>query len=327
MIIARSPLRISLGGGGTDLASYYEKHSGFVISAAINKYVYINLMQTFHSGILLKYSKTERVKNINEIQHPIIRETLKYFNLKSPKIEITSFAEVPSGTGLGSSGSFATALIKALTLFKKKQLSQIQLAELACHIEIDKLSEPIGKQDQYISVFGGLTSFSFLKNHKVITESVKISENRLYELQENLLLFFTGYSRKASTILHSQNLKSKENDEDMINNLHYIKDLGFQVQKAIIRGNIKLLGELMGEHWENKKKRSSRISNSKIDEWYNLAIKNGAIGGKVIGAGGGGFLMFVAHDRDLLRKTMKKVGLQELHFKFDFEGTKIVMTS
>jgi len=327
MIIARSPLRISLGGGGTDLPSYYNKHSGFVISAAINKYVYVNLMETFYNGILLKYSKTERVKNINEIQHPIIRETLKYFNLKKPKIEITSFAEVPAGTGLGSSGSFTTALIKALILHEKKQLSQIELAELACHIEIDKLSEPIGKQDQYIATFGGLTSFSFLKNNKVITETLKIDQNKLFELQENLLLFFTGFSRKASNILLTQNVKSKKNDLDMINNLHYVKDLGFQIQKALIRGDIKLFGELMKEHWEYKKKRSSKMTNPKIDEWYNLAIKNGAIGGKLIGAGGGGFLMLVAHNKDLLRKTMRKVGLQELHFKFDFEGTKIIMSS
>ena len=327
MIIARSPLRISLGGGGTDLPSYYNKHSGFVISAAINKYVYINLMETFYNGILLKYSKTEMVKNINKIQHPIIRETLKYFKIKNPKLEITSFADVPSGTGLGSSGSFTTALIKALMLHKKQQLSQIELSELACHIEIDKLSEPIGKQDQYIAAFGGLTSFSFLENNKVISESVKISENKLHELQENLLLFFTGFSRKASSILFTQNVKSKKNDLDMINNLHYVKNLGFQIQKALIRGNIKLFGELMREHWEYKKKRSSKMTNPKIDEWYNLAIKNGAIGGKLIGAGGGGFLMFVAHNKDLLRKTMKKEGLQELHFKFDFEGTKIIMNS
>jgi D-glycero-alpha-D-manno-heptose-7-phosphate kinase len=327
MIITRSPLRISLGGGGTDLPSYYKKHSGFVISAAIDKYVYINLMETFFNGILLKYSKTEMVKSVDEIRHPIIRESLKYFNFKKPKIEITSFADVPSGTGLGSSASFATALIKALTLYKKKQLSQFELAELACHIEIDKLLEPVGKQDQYISAFGGLNCFSFLKNHKVIVEPLKISEDTLFELQENLLLFFTGFSRKASSILITQNLKSQKNDLDMTNNLHYIKDLGFKIQKALIKGNTKLFGELMRDHWEYKKKRSSKMSNPKIDEWYSLAINNGAIGGKIIGAGGGGFLMFLARDRELLRKTMKKAGLQEVRFKFDFEGTKVIMMS
>jgi D-glycero-alpha-D-manno-heptose-7-phosphate kinase len=325
MITIRSPLRITLGGGGTDLPSYYNKHEGFVLSAAIDKYVYVSLLKTFAQGINLKYSKMENVQEVSDIQHPIIKEVLNYFKFEKPKIEITSFADIPSGTGLGSSGSFTTALIKSVAVHQRINLSQSELAELACYIEIEKLREPIGKQDQYIAAYGGLTELTFKKDNKVKVEPLDIDQDTIYDLQDNLMLFFTGFSRSASNILNDQDVKSKKNDEYMIENLHYVKDLGFKIKEALKKKNTNLFGELMLDHWEYKKKRSNNMSNAKIDEWYELGIKNGAIGGKVVGAGGGGFLMFYAHNKNLLRETMNKVGLEEFRFKFDFEGTKTIL--
>tara|TARA_B100002019_G_scaffold276367_1_gene275114 strand:- start:5158 stop:6150 length:993 start_codon:yes stop_codon:yes gene_type:complete len=328
MIITRSPLRISLGGGGTDLPSYYNNNDGFVLSAAINKYVYVSIMKPFIKGIFLKYSKTEIVNTFDEIEHPIIRESLRMLNFET-QIEITTLADIPSGTGLGSSGSFTTALLKALYSKNKRNLTKQELAELACYIEIDRLGEPIGKQDQYISSVGGLSAFKFHKTkdgkNNVTFNSLKVSNETMLNLENNLLLFFTGFSRSASNILMDQNKRSLENDKDMINNLHFVKDLGFKCKEAIESGNIELFGKLMNEHWVHKKKRSNGMSNSKIDEWYKLAIKNGAVGGKIVGAGGGGFLMFLADNVSLLRRTMSKVGLQEVTFRFDFEGTKLLV--
>jgi D-glycero-alpha-D-manno-heptose-7-phosphate kinase len=324
MIIVRSPLRISLGGGGTDLPSYYQEHEGFLIAAAIDKYVYVTINRPFLEGIYLKYSSIENVKKVSEIEHPIIREALTLQNLNTPQIEITSLADIPAGTGLGSSGSFTTGLLKALYTYRKRHIHQEELAALACHIEIDRLGEPIGKQDQYIAAVGGITSFAFHKDDKVASAPVNLSIDTLFDLEDNLLLFFTGFARSASNILKDQKIRSEKNDEDMINNLHYVKDLGYRSKAALENGNTNLFGELMHEHWENKKRRSGGMSNPDIDNWYNLAMKNGAIGGKLVGAGGGGFLMFMAKDKARLRKVMKESGLEEVRFKFDFEGTKVI---
>lgn len=327
MIIARSPLRITLGGGGTDLASYYESHEGFLIAAAIDKYVYVTVMRPFTEGIYLKYSQLENVNRVEQVQHPIIREALGLMGFRTPQVEITTLADIPAGTGLGSSGSFTTALLKALYTHRKRHIHQEELAELACHIEIDRLGEPIGKQDQYIAAVGGLTCFTFHKEGKVTAVPLKISMQTMFDLEDNLLLFFTGFSRSASGILKDQKVKSQQNDADMIANLHYVKDLGLCSKLALEGGNTTLFGELMNEHWEHKKRRSGGMSNSQIDEWYGLAMKNGAIGGKLVGAGGGGFLMFMAKDRSQLRKAMTGVGLEEVRFKFDFEGAKVMMSS
>ena len=324
MIIARSPLRISLGGGGTDLPSYYREHEGFLLAAAIDKYVYVTITRPFIEGIYLKYSTIENVKSVQEIKHPIIREALAMQNLQTPQIEITTLADIPSGTGLGSSGSFTTALLKALFTYRKKHINHEELAELACHIEIDRLGEPIGKQDQYIASVGGVTCFAFHKDDTVSLAPVNLSIETLHDLEDNLLLFFTGFSRSASGILQDQHTKSQKNDKEMLDNIHYVKDLGYKSKDALESGNASLFGELMHEHWENKKRRSGGMSNSQIDEWYELALKNGAIGGKLVGAGGGGFLMFMANDRNKLRKTMKNAGLEEVRFRFDFEGTKVI---
>lgn len=327
MIIAKSPLRISLGGGGTDLKSYYADHGGFLIAAAIDKYVYVNVMRPFTEGIYLKYSQLENVDSVMQIQHPIIKEVLSAMNLKTPQIEITTLADIPSGTGLGSSGSFTTALIKALYTHKKKHLLQEELAKLACEIEIEKLGEPIGKQDQYIAAIGGITCLQFNKDGSVEAQALDISIETLHDLEDNLLLFFTGYSRSASNILKDQNTKSKNKDKQMIENLHYVKQLGYRSRDALIEGDTLKFGRIMDEHWNHKKKRSSGMSNSKIDDLYELGMKNGAIGGKLVGAGGGGFLMFMAKDRNQLRNAMKSANLEEVRFNFDFEGTKIIMTS
>ena len=326
MIIVRSPLRISLGGGGTDFASYYENHEGFLIAAAIDKYVYVNLMRPFSEGIFLKYSQLESTKKVQKIKHPIIRECLKLLDFKTPQIEIAAFADIPSGTGLGSSGSFTTALLKALYLHSRKHLKPDELAALACHVEIELLGEPIGKQDQYIASIGGVTSFTFNKDHSVITKDLNISLSTLHELEDNLLLFFTGYSRSASNILKDQKIRSIANDKNMFENLHYVKQLGYRSKELLEKGNLLEFGELMHEHWENKKRRSEGMSNTKINEWYNIGLKNGAKGGKLVGAGGGGFLMFMAQDREKLRRAMSDQGLEEVRFKFDFEGTKVLVS-
>jgi D-glycero-alpha-D-manno-heptose-7-phosphate kinase len=327
MIIARSPLRITLGGGGTDLPSYYRDNEGFLVSAAIDKYVYVNVMRPFTEGIYLKYSQLEHVEKIADVKHPIIREALQMLGFKTPQVEITTLADIPAGTGLGSSGSFTTALLKALYTHRKRHLHQDELAELACHIEIDRLGEPIGKQDQYIAAVGGVTCFTFHKDDKVTAVPLGISMDTMFDMEDNLLLFFTGFSRSASGILKDQQVKSQNNDSEMLKNLHYVKDLGYRSKDALEAGKTELFGELMHEHWEHKKRRSGGMSNPKIDEWYELGMKSGAVGGKLVGAGGGGFLMFMAHDRNKLRHTMAHAGLEEVRFKFDFEGTKVVMSS
>src|SRR5215469_5183058 len=291
MIIARSPLRITLGGGGTDLPSYYRSHEGFLIAAAIDKYVYVTVTRPFAPGIYLKYSSLEHVERVEQVRHPVIREALALQNLRTPQIEITTLADIPAGTGLGSSGSFTTALLKALHAHRRKLIHPRELAELACHVEIDRLGEPIGKQDQYIAAYGGLTCFTFHKDDRVTAEPLHVSMETMFDLEDHLLLFFTGFSRSASEILADQHLRSQANDAEVLRNLHYVKELGLRSRAALESGNVVRFGELMHEHWEHKKLRSSRMSNGQIDEWYALARKNGAIGGKLVGAGGGGFLM------------------------------------
>ena len=325
MIITRSPLRISLGGGGTDLPSYYQEHTGFLIAAAIDKYVYITLHQTFVPDGILKYSKLERVAKTDDIEHPIIREALRLTNLEVRALEISSMADIPAGTGLGSSGSFTTALLQALHAHKKNLIQPAELAEQACTIELEKLREPIGKQDQYIAAYGGITCFRFLPDGKVEAWPLQISEETLFNLEDNLLLFFTGYSRSASKILKEQDDKSKAADKGMVDNLHFVKDLGFQSQRALESGDLDEFARLMDVHWQRKKERSGGMSNPQINEWYDLAMAQGALGGKLIGAGGGGFLMFYAHDKAKLRHAMRGAGLKEVRFRFDFEGTRTVI--
>jgi D-glycero-alpha-D-manno-heptose-7-phosphate kinase len=324
MIIARSPLRLSLGGGGTDLPSYYRRHGGFLVAAAIDKYVYITVHRTFAQELIIKYSKLERVKSASEIEHPIIRESLRLLGFDKPAMEIASMADIPAGTGLGSSGSFTTALLKALHAHQKNPIRPDALAAEACRIELDILQEPIGKQDQYIASYGGITCLEFKPDDKVNAWPLKISEDTLHYLEDNLLLFFTGFARSASAILKEQDDKSKQNDQSMIDNLHFVKELGLKSKDALEAGNLEEFGRLMDMHWQHKKKRSGSMSNQQINAWYDLALANGAVGGKLIGAGGGGFLMFYASDKARLRQALR-ADLQEVRFRFDFEGTKVLV--
>ena len=326
MIIARSPLRISLGGGGTDLPSYYEKFGGFLIAAAIDCYVYITLHETFVPDLIVKYSELERVPDAAQLKHPIIREAFASLGMNGHSLELTSMADIPSGTGLGSSGSFTTALLKALHAHQRNLVHPAELAEQACDIELNRLKEPIGKQDQYIAAYGGLTCFKFLPDGKVEAWPLKVSDETRDNLEDNLLLFFTGYSRSASAILKEQDTKSKSDDKSMIDNLHFVKDLGLQSQRALESGDLPEFARLMDVHWQRKKQRSGGMSNPKINEWYDLALASGALGGKLIGAGGGGFLMFYAEDKAKLRHAMRCAGLKEVRFRFDFEGTKLVIS-
>lgn len=308
------------------MPSYYERHGGFVMSAAIDKYVYITLHWGFNEELLLKYSKLERVKTADEVSHPIIREALREMGIATGNLEITSMADIPAGTGLGSSGSFTTALLKALHAWKKNLVHPADLAQKACEIEIERLGEPVGKQDQYIAAYGGITCFNFLKDGRVEAWPLKISEETLYNLEDNLLLFFTGLTRMASSILKEQDDKSKKADQAMIDNLHFVKELAFKSQSALEAGNLAEFARLMDVHWQHKKQRSGNMSNPKINEWYDLAMTKGALGGKLIGAGGGGFLMFYASDKAKLRHAMRGAGLKEVRFKFDFEGTKLLVS-
>jgi D-glycero-alpha-D-manno-heptose-7-phosphate kinase len=233
-------------------------------------------------------------------------------------------ADIPAGTGLGSSGSFTTALLRALHAYKKNLILPHQLAEQACHLEIDILGEPIGKQDQYIAAYGGITCFEFDREGSVKACPLDISEETLFNLEDNLLLFFTGFSRSASTILKEQDDKSRRADAEMTANLHFIKELAFCTKQALEEGDVAEFGRLMNVHWEHKKRRSASMSNGVIDQWYDCAMANGAVGGKLIGAGGGGFLMFYAEDKTRLRHAMREQGLKEVRFRFEFEGTRLI---
>ena len=325
MIITRSPLRISLGGGGTDLPSYYREHGGFLIAAAIDKSVYITVHRRFVDGFLLKYSHLEEVSTIDQIEHPLIREAFKLTGVQERNLEIASMADIPAGTGLGSSGSFTTALLKALHALHKNLVHPSELAEQACCIELEKLREPIGKQDQYIAAYGGITCFHFLSNGEVQASPLRISEDTYLNLEENLLLFFTGYTRSASKILREQHDKSTQSDRAMLENLHFVKELGRQSQRALEGNDLNEFARLMDVHWQRKKERSTSMSNERINDFYDCAMANGALGGKLIGAGGGGFLMFYAEDKARLRHAMREKGLTEIRFRFEPEGTKILI--
>ena len=326
MIITRSPLRITLGGGGTDLPSYYRDHGGFVLSAAIDKYIFVTVTRPFVEGIYLKYSEIEKVDAVADVQHPIIREALRLMDFKTPQIEITTLADIPAGTGLGSSGSFTTALLKALYTHRRAILHPYDLADLACDIEINQLGEPVGKQDQFIAAFGGVMCFDFNPDDTVRARPLNLKTDLLHCLEDNLLLFFTGFARSAGSILHDQKSRTTAGDGDMLANLHYVKELGQRSRCALESGRLIEFGELMHEHWEHKKRRSADMSNPQIDEWYELGRRHGAVGGKLVGAGGGGFLLFYAEQHGPLRDAMQKAGLEEVRFRFDFEGTKVLFS-
>jgi D-glycero-alpha-D-manno-heptose-7-phosphate kinase len=322
MIITRTPLRITLGGGGTDLPSYYGRHGGYVISAAIDKYVYIGINRTFTDDYFIKYSALERVRDVDDVQHPIVREALRLHPV-GPSLELVSLADIPAGTGLGSSGSFTVGLLRALYAFKREHVTAGALAEEACHIEIDVLGQPVGKQDQYIAAFGGLTCFDFGHSGRVQVSPLAISNETLHDLEEHLVMFFTGYSRQAADVLRDQQQRSDAGDSRMFESLHIAKKIGMAIKESLEDGDTDRFAALMHEHWLHKKERSEGMSSPHINRWYEVGMASGAMGGKLVGAGAGGFLLFYTRDRVSLREAMAAEGLTELRFNFDHDGSTV----
>jgi D-glycero-alpha-D-manno-heptose-7-phosphate kinase len=324
VIISRTPLRITLGGGGTDLPSYYERRGGAVVSAAIDKYIYVAVNRTFKDDYFLKYSELERAKNVEEIRHPIIREALKLHPV-GPAIELVSLADIPAGTGLGSSGAFTVGVLRTLYALKREHVAAGSLAEEACHIEIDRLNRAVGKQDQYIAAFGGLTHFEIEKSGRVHVSPLLIAQETMLDLEERLLLFFTGYARDAEHMLEDQKKRSETGDEEMLANLDKVAELCQETKDALEAGDTRRFGELMDIHWQNKRKRTPGMSTDAVDRWYEAGRKAGAIGGKLVGAGAGGFLLFYAEDQGALRAAMAEEGLDEVRFSFDHDGSRLVV--
>jgi D-glycero-alpha-D-manno-heptose-7-phosphate kinase len=324
MIITRTPLRISLGGGGTDLSSYYEQYGGFVVAGSITKYVYIGINATFTNDYFLKYSALERVGLVQEIDHPIMRVALTTQHV-GPAVEIVSLADIPSGTGLGSSGSFTVGLLRAIHAYKREHVTASTLAEEACQIEIGQLARSVGKQDQYIAAFGGLTCFEFEPDGTVTTSPLAVSSETLSDLEDHLLMFFTGFSREADRVLQDQKSRSESADPAMINNLHEIKRIGIEVRESLESGDTERFGVLMDEHWQLKRRRSEGMTNDAIDDWYALARRGGALGGKLVGAGAGGFLLFYSPEPARLRRSLAEAGLDEVRFGFDHDGSIVLL--
>jgi D-glycero-alpha-D-manno-heptose-7-phosphate kinase len=325
MIVSRAPVRFSLGGGGTDLPSYSSVHGGFLVAAAIDKYVYVSANRRFYDSIRLAYSKTETVDSVDEIDHRIFREALRLSEI-SQGIELTSVADVPPNSGLGSSSTFTVALLNALHTYKHEFVSSRELAEEACRIEIDILKEPIGKQDQYIAAYGGVTAFTFNTDGTVGVERVATRPEVLDELQSNLLIFYSGVERQAASVLSVQGQNIRSNQGQAVDHMHRIKELGYETRRILERGDIDSYGELLHEHWTNKRKLASNMSDPAIDEHYEAARAAGAIGGKLMGAGGGGFFMVYAMpaDRRRVHAALTARGLRALRFRFDSGGASIV---
>jgi D-glycero-alpha-D-manno-heptose-7-phosphate kinase len=325
MIITRTPFRVTLGGGGTDLPSFYEEHGGFVLAVAIDKYMYLNVNTPILDDLIrVQYSRTEIVKQADEIQHTLVREALRHFQIENG-IEIVSMADVPAGTGLGSSSCYLVGLLNALHALTRNPVSTQGLAEEACQIELERLRKPIGKQDQYMAAFGALTTLEIAKNGTVQVSHPALSMDLVGNLESNMMLFYTGAARDAVSILEKQDGASKAKNKVVVESLREIKDIGIEIRDVILRGNLRRFGELLDIHWQTKKRLSDSISNHQIDEWYELGKRHGAIGGKISGAGGGGFLMlYCEDDKSRLREAMRRAGLLELNFRFEFEGSKVV---
>jgi len=323
LIVSKTPLRLTLGGGGTDLPAYSSEHGGFVVTSAIDKYIYLVVNQRFESPVRVSYSITEIVEPIGSIKHPVIREALELLGLRS-NLEIISIAEVPAETGLGSSSSFTVGLLHALHMYKDENLSRQLLAEEACRLQMEILKEPCGYQDTFIATFGGFICLDIQKNGKVNVSPLKIKSETIRELENCLVFFYTGIKRSSSSVLTDQGAAVKKDGSEALEAMHEIKDIGYKVKRALEKGDISEFGRLQHEHWLVKKRTSVAISNGLIDKWYDLGIKNGALGGKLMGAGGAGFLMFYCENgRDGLRKAMAKEGLREVDFDFEPDGSKI----
>jgi len=319
VIFTRAPLRISLGGGGTDLPSYYREHGGFLVAGAINKYVYMLTHTVFQRRYRLKYSEFEEVDDPSEIRHPLLREALTRHWVGDP-LEIATVADVPAGTGLGSSGSYTVCLLKALALARSLATTPAQLAEHACEIEIDILKEPVGKQDQYVAAHGGICAYTFNADDSVDVRPLPLADETLRKMDRNFLLFYTGDARSAGSILADQVNRTLSGDAEMIANLDRTKEIGYESLALLESGDLERYAELMHEHWENKRRRSPGMASERIDTLYTLARRSGALGGKLVGAGGGGFLLVYAPRPDDTRQAMAAAGAGELSFEFDFFG-------
>lgn len=325
MIITRTPFRVTLGGGGTDLPSFYSEHGGFILAAAIDKYMFLNInAPIIDDKIRVRYTNSEVVDHVDEVQHTLAREALRHCNIASG-IEIVSVADIPAGTGLGSSSSYLVGLLNGLHALLQDQATPQRLAEEACHIELEILKKPIGKQDQYMAAFGGLTALDIKPDGRVCVTRLALEVDLLESLEQNVLMFFTNEMRDATRILKKQDQATRTKDRTVVTSLLEIKDIGLEISEALTKGNLRRFGELLDVHWQSKKRLSEGISNPQIDAWYDLAKRNGAIGGKISGAGGGGFLMlYCEENKSRLRELMRAAGLRELKFRFDFEGSKVV---
>lgn len=327
MILARAPFRISLGGGGTDLPSYYSQYGGFVLSAAINKYVYICVNRPAADDFIrLKYSRSEQVSSPDEVQHDLVRPALKTLHLDG-SLEIASMADIPAGTGLGSSGAYLVALLTALYELKREKIPAQVLAEHACHIEMNLAGHPVGKQDHYLATFGNITCLDINTDGRVRVSPLNISITTVEEFRNSVLLFFTGITRRSSDILEAQKQDTRKGDSKVVDSLHHTKELGYRIKEVLEQGDLDRFGSLLDEHWWIKKRRCGRISNPRIDRWYEIAKKNGAVGGKIMGAGGGGFFMFYSRNnhKSRLRQALTAAGLREMPYDFDFEGAKVLV--
>ena len=325
MILTRTPFRMTLGGGGTDLPSFYCEHGGFILAVGIDKYMYLNVNTPLvDDKIRVRYTSTEIVDHVDEVKHTLAREALRHFGVASG-IEIVSIADIPAGTGLGSSSSYLVGLLNAMHTLLQDQATAQKLAEEACYIELEVLNKPIGKQDQYMAAFGGLTALDIKRDGKVCVTRMDLDVDLVESLERNILMFFTDESRDATGILKKQDDATRTKDRVVVKSLREIKDIGLEISDAISKGNLRRFGELLDVHWQSKKQLSRGISNPQIDAWYELAKQNGAIGGKISGAGGGGFLMlYCEENKTRLREAMRAAGLRELKFRFDFEGSKVV---
>ena len=323
MIITRTPFRLSLGGGGTDLPSYYSKKGGFFVSGAIDMYVHIAVNPRFEEdSVRVSYATTEIVREASQLKHPLVREGLDVVGIKSG-IEIVSIADAPASTGLGSSGSFCVGLLRALHAYLREEKSSQYVAEEACNISMHRLKEPSGKQDEYVAAFGGIRSYEIETGGEVKVETIPLSTNALSELEANTLLFYTGITRSSASVLSKQNRAVEKGDA--MARMDRIKAIGLKIRDALAGGDLTRFGQLLDEHWKAKKGVVKEMSNDRIERWYKVAKENGALGVKVIGAGGGGFLMVYCEDgRSRLRSAMDKEGLVEHRFRFEPEGSKII---
>ncbi len=321
---------MTLGGGGTDLASYYEKHGGFLITSAIDKYMFVAMNVPFIDRLLrVKYSKSETVPSVSELQHELAREALKHFGI-SDCLEVISFADISAGTGMGSSSCYLVGLINALQTYLRRQMTASEIAELACHIEIDLLHKPIGKQDAYIASYGGISVLEISKEGTATCKPANIKMATIRDMERNLLLYYSGIQRQTETVLVDQHEAMKQSDHvqhaAVEESLNRIKELGFQTLKLLEEGKLPEFGRLMDTHWQFKKRMSEKITSPQIDQAYEDAKKAGALGGKLLGAGGGGFLLLYAEEHHLeIDRVMEQAGMRRLDFRFDFEGSKVLL--